>query len=334
MTIAPTLHFSPLAESSLLVQIGDNATIEHAIVETVWALTAALDTLALPGVLDIVPAYTTILISFDPAQTDHEVIVGNVREVASTLPSDATEPGRTVEIPVCYGGDVGPDLQDVADHANLTPEEVIARHAAGNYRVACGGFAPGWDYLMGLPPELATPRLSNPRTRIPPGSLGIGGMQTGVYPLETPGGWRLIGRTPLKMFDPNRSDPFLLHPGDAVMFRPIDSSEYAVIENELAASSTGGSGNFTSGAGTLAQSDNTASPIEVIEPGMLTTVQDLGRFGMARYGVAPGGALDRSALILGNRLLGNDPGEAGLEITLLGPRLVFSDFAAIASTLR
>lgn len=330
------LTFTPLAESTLLVQIGDSPTIEPEIVASVWALTAALDQLAMVGVEDIVPANSTILICFDPAQTDAGAIEQHVRETTSNLPTDAAAPSRTIEIPVVYGGDAGPDLADVAAHANLSPDEVIARHSGGSYRVACGGFAPGWDYLMGLPPALATPRLTNPRTRIPIGSVAIGGMQSGVYPLETPGGWRLIGRTPLRMFDPKRPDPFLLHPGDGVTFRSIDKETYASIEKDLTEESYVSPG--TSGIGFLrSQREATTTTgaqatIRVVEPGMLTTVQDLGRPGMARFGVAPGGVLDRTALILGNRLLGNDPGEAGLEITLLGPRLVFTDSAAIALT--
>lgn len=336
MSETPKLTFIPLAESTLLVHIGDEPTIEFEIVAHVWVLTAALDECSLVGVMDIVPAYSTILITFDPDQTDANAIEQRVRDVAADLPSPTTTPPRTVEIPVVYGGDAGPDLADVASHTHLSADEVIARHSGGSYRVACGGFAPGWDYLMGLAPELATPRLANPRTRIPPGSVGIGGMQTGVYPLETPGGWRLIGRTPLRMFDPQRPDPFLLHPGDGVTFRPIDNTTYLAIAADVSAAPY--SAPDHSGPGFLqsrrdAPTRRDAQPnIQVVEPGMLTTVQDLGRPGMARFGVAPGGVLDRTALILGNRLLGNDPSEAGLEITLIGPHLLFTDFATIALT--
>jgi KipI family sensor histidine kinase inhibitor len=323
MTPLPELSFAPLAESALLVRLGDGETVDPEVVASVWALTAGLDDRKLVGVDDVVPAYATILVSFDPELTDHSTVEREIREIAAALPPRPDKPEREVTIPVVYGGDFGPDLGDVAEHAGLTPDDVIARHAGAAYRVACGGFAPGWDYLMGLPAELAMPRLANPRVRIPPGSVGIGGMQTGVYPLETPGGWRLIGRTPLRMFDPERDDPFLLHPGDGVRFRRIDVGEFAGVAEA--------SSSERKEIPRQARNDG-GGVIGVVQPGMLTTVQDLGRSGMARFGVAPGGALDRTALILGNRLVGNDPGEAGLEITLLGPKLVFGSEATIAVT--
>jgi KipI family sensor histidine kinase inhibitor len=136
---------------------------------------------------------------------------------------------------VAYGGEYGPDLDDVARHTGLTPGEVVARHASAQYIVACMGFAPGWAYLLGLPPELEIPRLPNPRTRVPAGSVGIGGAQTGIYPLETPGGWRLIGRTPLRMFDPGRAEPSLLRPGDRVLFQPISHEQFRAIAGESGA---------------------------------------------------------------------------------------------------
>jgi KipI family sensor histidine kinase inhibitor len=344
MTQLPELTFAPLAESALLVRLGKGDVVEPAVVAAVWALTAALDERKLPGVEDVVPANATILIGFDPELTEPQTLEREVREIAGALPSGLDKPAREVVIPVAYGGAFGPDLSDVAAHTGLTAEEVVRRHAGAAYRVACGGFAPGWDYLMGLPSELAMPRLADPRTRIPPGSVAIGGAQTGVYPLETPGGWRLIGRTPLRMFDPEREDPFLLHPGDGVTFRPVGVDEYAELEAAVGSESLAGTDEGLAGflnrdpEGTpiprQARNDERVglASIRVVEPGILTTVQDLGRPGMARYGVAPGGALDRTALMLGNRLVGNELGEAGLEVTLIGPRLEFTGAAVVAVT--
>jgi inhibitor of KinA len=190
------------------------------------SLADALEKLAIPGVTDVVPAYTTVLVSFDPREVDPGVIEGQIEQLASVTSHGDQTPGRMVTIPIVYGGQFGPDLDAVAAHAGLTADEVAARHAGGSYTVGVTGFAPGWAYLLGLPPELAIPRLSNPRTRIPPGSLGIGGEQTGIYPLATPGGWRLIGRTPLRMFDPARHEPFLLKSGDRVRFEPISESTF------------------------------------------------------------------------------------------------------------
>ncbi|WIG55610.1 MAG: Allophanate hydrolase 2 subunit 1 [Rhodanobacteraceae bacterium] len=130
-------------------------------------------------------------------------------------------------IPVCYGGDCGPDIDAIAEHAGLVRDEVIARHAAAEYTVAMLGFAPGFPYLLGLDAALHVPRRATPRTRVPAGSVAIGGAQTGIYPCELPGGWHLIGRTPLALFDPRRDPPCLLAPGDRVRFRAIDAGEFA-----------------------------------------------------------------------------------------------------------
>ena len=140
-------------------------------------------------------------------------------------------PPRTMTVRVAYGGEHGPDLPGVAAHTGLEPAEVVARHAAASYRVACMGFAPGFAFLVGLPSELATPRRATPRTSVPAGSVGIGGAQTGIYPSETPGGWHLIGRTPVRLFDLARPEPFFLRPGDHVRFRPIPVEEYSEIAN-------------------------------------------------------------------------------------------------------
>jgi KipI family sensor histidine kinase inhibitor len=222
----PTIR--PLAESGLLVELGD--TIEPATTAQVMALTGALDAAALPGVLDVVPSYTTVLVAFDPEVADWETLAAGVRRLCADLGEATTVPARGVEIPVAYGGELGPDLANVAAHTGLAPEEVVARHAAAEYVVACMGFAPGFAFLAGLPPALATPRLAQPRTRVPAGSVGIGGAQTGVYPMATPGGWRLIGRTPLRLFDLARAEPFLLRPGDRVRFAPIDAAAFRELD--------------------------------------------------------------------------------------------------------
>ncbi len=220
------LSITPVAESALLVRLTDEERIDPATVARAAALADALETLAIPGVIEIVPAYTTVLVSFDPREVDPGELGDQIEQLASVTSHSDQAPGRMVTIPIAYGGQFGPDLDDVAAHAGLSADEVIARHAGGSYSVGVVGFAPGWAYLLGLPSELAMPRLSNPRTRVPPGSLGIGGDQTGIYPLATPGGWRLIGRTPLRMFDPARHEPFLLKSGDRVRFEPISESTY------------------------------------------------------------------------------------------------------------
>lgn len=221
------LTIRPLAESGLLVELPDR--IDPTIVDRVMVLTAAIERAEPPGLVDVVPSYRTILLAFDPELTDGAVLSAVVRELARGARVQPAVPGREVTIPVVYGGELGPDLADVAAQAGLAPGQVWARHAAAAYRVACMGFAPGFGFLVGLPPELATPRRTTPRTRVPAGSVAIGGAQTGVYPAALPGGWNIIGRTPVTMFDVARAEPFLLQPGDSVRFQPIAMEEYEAL---------------------------------------------------------------------------------------------------------
>lgn len=196
----------------------------------VHALRAAIEAKRPPWLQDLVPAYASLALVLDADAMETPDPLGRARDwlqdLLGRVGDTATAPGRCIEIPVCYGGDFGPDLDDWARHGGFSPEEGIARHAAGDYRVAMLGFAPGFPYLMGLDPALAMPRLATPRPRIPAGSVGIGGGQTGVYPSAGPGGWRLLGRTPLRLFDPSGASPTLLAPGDRVRFLAIDRARY------------------------------------------------------------------------------------------------------------
>ena len=196
--------------------------ISEAVNAQVLALCAAIDEAKIPGIVSCVPAYHTLLVEYDPLQLTYGQAAG---QICSLVGEDRQETGgRIVELPVCYGGDFGPDLAVVAAHTGLTPEEVIARHTRGTYRVYMLGFRPGFPYLGGLDPALATPRLPTPRRRIEGGSVGIAGAQTGVYPEASPGGWNLIGRTPVKLFDEERGP--LLRPGDTLRFTPVDRPTY------------------------------------------------------------------------------------------------------------
>jgi len=176
---------------------------------------------------DLVPAYASVGVFFDPTLVEADAVERWLRAQLDAMPADAVarpSSARMVEIPVVYGGDAGPDLDGAAAELGLEPAELILRHASGHYTVAMIGFAPGFPYLLGLDPALALPRLPTPRTSVPAGSIGIGGAQTGIYPRESPGGWRLIGRTPLKLFDPLRDEPALLSPGDRVRFVAMDAA--------------------------------------------------------------------------------------------------------------
>ena len=228
---------TPLGDMALQIEVGE--TIDestHRRVQTAWRALAAAP---LPGVTEIVPAYTTVTVFYDPqraveagAPEDNlfDWLAVKVKERLKDPPKMEKFQSRTVEVPVCYEGDFGPDLPLVAKHAKLTPEEVVKRHGKPEYLVYLVGFAPGFPYLGGLPKELETPRHAKPRMTVPPGSVGIGGAQTGIYPFATPGGWNLVGRTPLKLFRPDEHPPVLLRAGDRVKFRAIGREEFAKLE--------------------------------------------------------------------------------------------------------
>lgn len=175
--------------------------------------------------LDITPAYDSLLVSFRPGALG-ETELRRVVSAASLAGISLEGRSRTFVIPVAYGGEMGPDLSFLAGVSGLTPEEVIALHASISYRIYCLGFTPGFPYLGGLAPALHVPRLASPRPRVAAGSVGIGGAQTGVYPTETPGGWRIIGRTPLVLFDPSGLPPTAYLPGDYFRFEPISAAEF------------------------------------------------------------------------------------------------------------
>ena len=229
-----SIQFEPFAEDALLLRFDHR--IDAAINARVHAAVAALQR-DMP-LLECVPAYASVLLRFDPlawrdtsAADPHRTLEQAVRTAlgaGETLPPSP----REREIPVCYGGAHGPDLAEVAQHLGLPIGEVIARHVAADYRVAMLGFAPGFPYLLGLDPTLAMPRRRDPRQRVPAGSVAIGGAQTGIYPDQLPGGWQLIGRTPLRLFDISATPPSLLGAGDRVRFRAIDEDELRHLEAE------------------------------------------------------------------------------------------------------
>jgi len=226
-------RLSPLGDRALVIQLGDDASEQTALKVRCAAERLLADNL--PGVLDVVPAVCTLALHYDPlrvAVTDDEpaAYAALAEQVTQRLQQmDSFEPAEpaSFEIPVCYGGEHGEDLEALAQAHGLSTEEAIGLHSAPLYRVQMLGFAPGFAYLAGLDPRLATPRRSNPRTRVPAGSVGIGGELTGIYPLELPGGWQLIGRSPERMFDADAQPPTRVSIGDRVRFVPISAQEYA-----------------------------------------------------------------------------------------------------------
>ncbi|MDQ0223450.1 5-oxoprolinase subunit PxpB [Streptococcus moroccensis] len=181
------------------------------------------------GIIDIIPAFASLLISYDPRVITFARIKNHLLALQDAKVSLAKAGKRIFEIPVCYGGNYGPDLPFVAQNAGLTEEDVIAIHSSQDYLIYMLGFLPGFPYLGGLDDRIHTPRLDNPRLAIPAGSVGIGGNQTGIYPLESPGGWQLIGRTPIETYQPNRQVPILFEAGDYIRFKPVSEEEFGNI---------------------------------------------------------------------------------------------------------
>lgn len=227
----------PLGDAAVLVQFASVGNESAEIYQLVQAFASHIEQHPFPGMIEFVPAFTSVAIYYDPVtvkqvssqrpeSTAYEIVLNNVRGLLAGHTSQLEVHARLIEIPVCYGGEYGPDLEEVAKYHQITPEEVIRIHTSAMYKVFMIGFAPGFPYLGGMSAELATPRRASPRLQIPVGSVGIGGEQTGVYPIETPGGWQLIGRTPLALFRPKQNPPSYLQAGDTVRFRPITKQEY------------------------------------------------------------------------------------------------------------
>jgi inhibitor of KinA len=222
------MRIEPLGDSALLVRVVEKFEAEESL-DAVLRAAQKLERAKISGVIELVPAYTTIGIFFDPVRiAGFDDLRTNIeralqRDLESGLQRVAAS---MIEVPVCYESEYGPDLDEVARHTGLSHDELIRRHSSASYRVSCVGFTPGFPYLSGLPTELATPRRASPRKEVPAGAVAIGGTQTGIYPRKSPGGWNIIGRAPLRLFDVERNRPALFQAGDRVRFRRISWDEF------------------------------------------------------------------------------------------------------------
>jgi inhibitor of KinA len=219
-----SLNVIPAGDSAIVIEFEER--IAPDVNARAVRLADALTREGIPGVRDAVPTYRSVAVYFDPLRVDYERLRNYLDAVDHEAEVAAESSSEAIRLPVCYGGDLGPDLGEVAAFAGITEQQVIKLHAGGSYRVYMLGFVPGFAYMCPVDSRIAMPRRPTPRVRVPLGSVGIGGIQTGVYPAETPGGWRLIGRTPIKPFDPVRAKPFLMKAGDTVQFYAIDRAEY------------------------------------------------------------------------------------------------------------
>ncbi len=309
-------------DAGLLLQLEER--IDAHVNARVVAIAAALREEVVPGVRDILPTYRSVAIHFDPLATDVDALRGAMaRACAAPV---ALVRGRAVEVPVAYGGEHGPDLDSVAAFSGLAPEEVIERHSAVPYRVFMIGFLPGFPYLGLVDQRIALPRRATPRLRVPCGSVGIAGRQTGVYPRESPGGWQIVGRTPVRMLDLDTAPAAVLAPGDDVRFVPLAPSDWDSVFSHRGPFSDRQVG----GVGRASATTPDVRHITVIRPGLFTTVQDSGRWGHQASGVTVAGALDLVSHRIANALVGNDRFAATLETTLSGPELRIEQPTTIA----
>lgn len=218
-------------DSSILIQFGN--AIDPDINARIAATVQLMREQHIEGVVDMIPAFCTLLINYDPRVISYDEMKMRMEKILSVEIAAGARKKKVFEIPVCYGGEFGPDLPTIAEHAGLSEQEVIDIHTSTDYLIYMLGFLPGFTYLGGLDERIHTPRLANPRIRIPAGSVGIGGSQTGIYPMDSPGGWQLMGLTPVKTYDPEREVPILVEAGDYIRFVPVDRAEYDRIKEEV-----------------------------------------------------------------------------------------------------
>jgi inhibitor of KinA len=221
-------------EQGVVVEFGSE--IDPTVNSQVHRLAKVLTTEMPEHILEVVPTYRSLMVYFDPLGISRDILQEKIADYLARLGA-ATSSGDTIRIitiPVAYGGGFGPDLEFVASHNSITPAEVIAIHTSVPYLVYMLGFTPGFPYLGGMSERIATPRLKTPRVKIPAGSVGIAGKQTGIYPIESPGGWQLIGRTPLTVFNPSGQSPFLFAAGDYLQFAAIEAEQFAALQNQVA----------------------------------------------------------------------------------------------------
>ncbi|MCI6004051.1 MAG: 5-oxoprolinase subunit PxpB [Blautia sp.] len=218
-------------DSSLLVEFGNE--ISPAINKKITTTLNLMREQHIEGVVDVIPAFCSLLINYDPRVISYEELKDRMMGLVKMEGQTGQDRKRIFEIPVCYGGEYGPDIASIAAHAGLSEEEVIRIHSSRDYLIYMLGFLPGFCYLGGLDERIHTPRLANPRIKINAGSVGIGGSQTGIYPLDSPGGWQLMGMTPVRTYDPGREVPILLEAGDYIRFVPVDEAEYKRIKESV-----------------------------------------------------------------------------------------------------
>jgi inhibitor of KinA len=223
------MKIDALGDSALIINLADEISDSSALLARVLSAAATIEGAKLPGVVDVTSSYESVAVFFDLPQVEPD-IEDKIRVLIASAGVRVSGKKRRVQIPVCYDEEFALDLDRVANHTSLTPDAIVTLHSSAEYTVACIGFMPGFPFLAGLPQQLRVPRLESPRTKVSAGSVAIANTQAGVYPLESPGGWNVLGRTPLQLFRLNENPPTLLRPGDCVQFRRITRAQFDVFE--------------------------------------------------------------------------------------------------------
>ncbi len=310
MTAAYNIY--PVGDSAIAIELAKQ--INERVHENVMSLYKQLSAAAIDGVVDIIPAYTTITIIYTKVTYRH------IQEQVEKHLSNCTKVEllkRNIEIPVCYDSSYGLDIEQLASQKKISVQQLIQMHSQKKYLVYMIGFLPGFPYMASVDEQLQTPRLKNPRTEVLAGSVGIAGEQTGIYPFDSPGGWNIIGRTPLYLFNPANEKPALLQPGDEVSFKPIDKNEF----NEISKTQLIHKEQYEA---------YEAKGIRIIKAGIADSIQDLGRFGFQHLGIHPTGAMDIVAAQIANMLVGNDTSLPVIEIHFPASSFLFETDTVIA----
>ena len=218
-------------DKALTMEFGNSISKE--VNNKIRSITVAIETRNIKGIVELVPTYRSLMIHYNPLKISYDELINALKQLEIQLETIELPAAQVVEIPTLYGGEYGPDIENVANHNQLKLEDVINIHTSNEYLIYMLGFTPGFPYLGGMDPKIATPRLESPRTKINAGSVGIAGGQTGIYPIDSPGGWQIIGRTPIPLFDSQREIPILLKAGNYIIFRSIGENEYKEIEEAV-----------------------------------------------------------------------------------------------------
>lgn len=326
LTTIPAYKIYSLSEGAVTIELGNS--IDETTHGYVMALNEAIEQIFFEGFTETVPAYTTVTVYYNPAivyKKTKSAPLCFVKKYIENLIADLSLPEKskteTIVIPVCYEDEFAPDLSFIAGEKNISKEEVIRIHSSAVYTVYMIGFSPGFPYMGIVSDAIAMPRKDTPRAMVEAGSVGIAGKQTGIYSFNTPGGWQIIGRTPLQLFDKEKEKPSLLKPGDTVQFQPISSEEFYKQQG------------LASVKDEQKHDDESSCEIKAIikKPGIAATIQDAGRFGFQSQGVVTGGAMDLFAYRTANLLVGNDTVAAAIEISFGNAEIVFEQDALIAA---